>query len=312
MLMDKMVLKLLFNWHGSLTYKQFRGAAVILFMLIGSYFTLMLTGLLANLIMGKLGSEWIASFSTYSRVIESFFPTLVPVGFVLSYSSFIVAFKRMRFLSASRAIRVFSGIVNYLFFASCIAMVMSLGHNLPFSPIEGLMQSVQTIVSIIFFIGLIHFIFLSAAHKGEDGNFPVRMYNGRINIPGYILKIGNLILVTVPVVLVVIVLFIEPEGVSFFTDKFGFYVLGGISIITLFFYLKYTIFRLRHAGVSIYWLVGIVGFYSGLILVEIFLVFGMMKQMVFFSFALIDIATRILIAFQYLLFFLPEKAVQEK
>jgi hypothetical protein len=307
--MDKTILNLLFNYKGTVTYQEFRAGIIILFMLVGCYLCSLLNAALTNFAGAQFGTQWLASYSMYAQIVASYIPNLVPVWFIVSYASFVLALKRMRALNMDRFVAIFSGITNYLFFASFIALIMLLMMQYGFATARTeYMAMVTPVLSFIIeglvVVGLINLIFLCIRRNTEQNNLP--QTKGRLDILGYIMKLGKLMAI-ITTVSITIGIIIGVVGFSTSNTDIIYLISGLLCIITLVFYITYTIYRLWDAGISVFWLVGIMGGYIALALLRVWMVVKQYHLFYIYN-TLFSIAVSFFIAAQFILFLLPTKS----
>lgn len=305
--MDKSILTLLFDYKGTISYREFRAGTILLFILTAySLFSLMHTSFI-QILLGRYGADWLAYSVIYQQIISSYIPVLVPVGFIISYSSFVIGLKRMRVFTSHKPSAVYSGIVNFLFYASFIALLRFVLYNSSLK-VEPDYTSMVTPLIILFmlifyFVGLINIFLLYRRRRDEIPFFS--QVRDRLSILNYIMKLGKLMLISVSIALVIAVLslFLFPLY-SLFDSLSIFYIIFGIGISV--FYFRYTFLRMKDAGVSLLWLIGILVVY--LIVSTLMLWTGYNQYTSFFYIStLFSIVTSFVLGAQFLLFLLPSK-----
>lgn len=314
--MDKTILNLLFNYKGTITYRECRVGTAILFMLAGTYLATMLNATLGNMIAGRVSMEWLAANSIYTQVTNSFTPTLVPAWFIVSYSSFVLATKRIRALSHPPAVGIASGIVNYLFFASLISS-FCLGALMPDLAEQRTYLMFVTpalIYTILAFLaaGVANLIFLCFRRNSEefDPEYPTR----RLDASGYAIKLANLMAISA-IVSVIAGICLDKLGYPLF-DTFLYspeiqYVFGLFGLVTLIFYITYSIYRLKDAQVSVLWLIGAMVIYLALFGFRIWLNMNFAQAPTAYFNTLFAMLSSFFVAVQYMLFLLPTKNGKE-
>jgi hypothetical protein len=307
--MDKTILNLLFNYKGTVTYQEFRAGIIILFMLVGCYLSSLLNAALVNVASSQFGYAWLASFSMYAQVTASYIPNLVPVWFIVSYASFVLALKRMRALDMDRPVAIFSGITNYLFFASFVALIILLLMQYGFKTAQKDYMAMITpvlpfVIEGLVVIGLVNLIFLCIRRDTEQNKLP--QTKGRLDILGYIMKLGKLMAVTTTLSIIFVIIIVIMNLITGNIEVI--YLTSGVlCIITLIFYIKYAIYRLWDAGISIFWLVGIMGGYIALAILRVWMA-GTQHHLFYIYNTLFAIATSFFIAAQFVMLLLPTKS----
>ena len=314
--MDKTILNLLFNYNGTITYREFRVGISVLFMLLGTYLNTLLDPMLTSLIAGRIGGEWIASIIIYNQITYSFTPNLVPVWFIVSYSSFVLARKRVRMLNNDRTITTTSGIVNYLFFASFIALITIGTYQVSMQQNELYMSVVKPVliytINAFFVIGLANLIYLCFRRESEHAYCAYQ--KGRLDISAYSTKMGNLIGITIIVSIIISVILILSDFMLLLLlpSEKAQLILVLCSLIPLFFYIKYSAYRLRDANISILWLVSILIIYVIMLSLKIWINLHCQSNLTLYYNTLFAIVTSFFIASQYILFLLPTKNNRQK
>ncbi|MCL2327092.1 MAG: hypothetical protein FWC39_01125 [Bacteroidetes bacterium] len=311
--MDKTILHLLFNYKGTVTNREFRMGTTILFMLLGTYLGMQMLSTISTVITAKMGLTWIAQSNIYNYITSSFTPNLVPFWCIISYSSFMLAAKRIRMLNNNRALAIISGIINYLFFASFIAL-MTLGMYMVENKelIQFVTPAFIYTIRTLFVIGLVNLIYLCVAKKTEQICLPHSQK--RLDVSGYAKKLGNLMLIAVCVSIVtgIILKSLNLLNVSsLYTLHLSSSKIQVIfilySLIILFFYIKYSIYRLKDAKISILWLVSIMTIYCIMVGLKIWINLNFQSNLTLYYNSVFAIATSFFIAAQYILFLLPSK-----
>lgn len=305
--MDKTILNLLFNYKGTVNYREFRAGIAILFMLMGTYLNLFVFNYITTLITAKSGDMmWLGTSNMYNQITNSFTPNLVPIWFIISYSSFVLAVKRVRVLTNKPLVAMAAGILNYLFFASIIALVTL---EIYMAEKADLFQFVTPFfiytIRVLFAIGLIKLIFLCIYKNTEQVS--VSYQPKRLDASGYAIKIGKLMLISICASFVigfVLRFLILQNAISYA----GLQIISILSsLIILFFYARYSAFRLWDAAVSIWWLVVVAGIYCVLVGLKIWFNQKYQTNFTLYYNTLFAIATSFFVAAQYGLFLLPSK-----
>lgn len=310
--MDKTILNLLFNYKGQITYREFRAGTTILFMLIGTHLGLFLNTALTSVIAGRMGdSEWLSANVIYSQIMSNFTPNLVPVWFIVSYSSFVIAAKRIRELNRNRTIKIISGIVNYLFFASFITLITMGMYHIELTEPKMYMSFITpglicTVIT-FFVVGVANLIFLCIRRESEQSY--VSHKKRYLGVIGYTIKLGNLmgITVIVSIVISIALIFLNLLDSLLFYSSILQVIVGLCSLVPLFFYVKYSIYRLKDANIPVVWLIAVVSIYFVLFGFQIWLTLHIQNNLTVYYNTLFSIITSFFIAAQYSLFLLPTK-----
>ncbi|WP_221411517.1 hypothetical protein [Dysgonomonas sp. 216] len=199
---------------------------------------------------------------------------------------------------------IISGIVNYLFFASFTTLI-TLGAYYPEitisnqSPISSVF--IYSIIGVLV-VGIINMICLCFQYKDEYED--ILASEKRLTPITYAIKLGNLMgIMAIFNVVIIIVLFYSDFSYSDLNPTYiGLYCLG-----YLFFYIKYSIYRLKDAKVSIVWLFGIIAVYLAMFGLKMWLNINVWNSLTLFYNTLFNIVASCFVAMQYVLFLLPTK-----
>lgn len=310
--MDKSMLNLLFNYKGTISHREFRVGITILFLLVIIDFILLSVWQSTNSAIAAMGVEQISSIFEYNNIAAPFIPLLVPSQFIFTYTSFVLSLKRMRALSLKRNIAVLSGVSNYLFFASTTSLLLHLKMNV-FNDTKMYQQdmlyvtpTVITIIVVFFVVGLLNLIVCAKA-GGNVNTIPVT--RGRLDPYGYVIQLGNVMgFATAFFILFTGLIIISPALLKY---PMLITIISRIAIlITLIFFITYTIRRLKDAGVRISLFITIAGVYIALIVFRYWMISAQHPMLYAFS-SLFSAATNLLIAAQFLLFLLPSKSNEQ-
>ncbi len=281
-------------------------------MVTGLYLASLFNSLFASVSIAKMGSEWLASYNIYSQIVSSYNPGFIPVWFILSYSSIVLAMKRMRSFSKSRAIIIVSGITNYLFFASIIALIMlfsflSESELFKSDYLKMVTPILMIVIIMLLVVGFINLIFLYIRRDSEK-EILHQQANKRLDIIAYIMKLGKLMAVTLIIAVITgAALFVSNVMIQNETLTISILVMSGVSsVLILYYYFKYTVYRLNDAKISVLWLIGIVGGYLIILALKSWMIIHQLHLFYIFN-TLFAIFTSLFIAAQYVLFLLPTK-----
>ncbi|MDD3686765.1 MAG: hypothetical protein PHE56_08365 [Bacteroidales bacterium] len=306
--MDKTIIKLLFGYSGSITSREFRIGISILIMLVGTVSFLNLDAVIINSITRFIPYQ--PSSIIYLQLAQNYKPNFIPINFILTYSSFILAFKRVRAISDSKVLAIISGITNYLFFTSLLVLVIFIIYLYNMSAYEAslFLQKPNFLYFTIFLIviGSVNLISLFLINKT---NTTENISSNKIlDVSNYSLKIGRLILFTLLAGFVIII-FTKVTGsgqnIKFFKTVFRL-----ISLTTLFFYIKYSWYRLRDANISVIWLFISLVIYASIYIVRIWLAKDHPNVLQDYNF-IAGILINIFIAAQYSLFLIPSYRTEQ-
>ena len=303
--MDKTILHLLFNYKGKITAREFRVGSVVIFLTLGVYLNAMFNGLMTSTIIKYFGTGYYSEYSMSKMFLQSYIPYFVPTGFILAYSTFILAMKRIRSLTENCTATIISSVINYLFYASLTAFIMLLPTFTTFMYSLESKPYMIISISILLLIGLINFVILSLPGKSEYSKNPKN--RRKLDPAGYALKLGNLIVIIPAIILPIYLIVAINKYVSY---HWGFAFTYGISIIAiltyLFFYLKYAFYRLSDAGKSCLWIIGIFVTYVILTVLRVYLLRTSSDMFLAFD-IFFSIVENIFMALQFVLFLLPSK-----
>lgn len=303
--MDKTILNLLFNYKGRITSREFRAGISIVFMLMGTYMAAFLNHSLNSYFAGRLGGgEWLASNTILNQITSIFTPNLVPVWFIISYSSFVLAVKRNRTLNGNRAMGVVSGVINYLFFASFIAMMLAGAFSADMPRFAHIHASLIYILCIFLVLGIANLVYLCIRRESEMRHSVSP--NGRLDALSYAIKLGNLIAIGYVGGMIIGFIWARAHFFFFYSTSLRITV-GALIIILFFFYVKYSLYRLRDANVSVLWLTGILTAYLVLFGVKIVIYMNSQTYLTVYYDMVFSIAMSFFTLAQYVIFLLPTK-----
>ena len=176
------VVKILFSPKGPLNAKEFRiGLYTIIF-----YFLMIVSmrsmSLIENSILSKLSVSLLSENAKISSLTQSFLPSIAPFGVVLSFSSFIIAYKRAYVLLGNAFLSIISGLINYLFFGLILFSLMywSITKNGMMSLPNWFGGIKLTLIIIGIILGLIQLIWFTIKHKEDDHNLSNSLLNSYI------------------------------------------------------------------------------------------------------------------------------------
>ncbi len=315
--MHNTILNLLFHYKGRITYREFRAGTAVLFMLVGTHLGLVLNSALATAMAGRMGgAEWLAADTVYTRIMQNFTPDLVPVWFIVSYSSFVLAVKRIRELNGNRTRALLSGIVNYLFFASFTTLLSLSAYQTELSEQKMYMSFITPAliytVMACFVAGVVNLIFLCTRREAEQSySSPEKRY---LDVTGYSIKLGNLMGITALVSLAIslVLSYLNVSGLSLLYSSVSQVAIGVGSLVLLFFYIRYSLYRLKDAHVSVVWLIAVMSVYFVLFGLQIWLNLHIQHVVTAYYNTLFQIVTSFFVAAQYALFLLPSKEQKRK
>ena len=301
--MDLKVLKILFNYKGEISAKEFRIGIVIIFMTLGAYFALSTQDpmkiIFENMFYNNIDNEYFR----LKDIFIYFVPNLIPVQFILIYCSFVLGIKRMRSFSSNRTLIILSGLFNYLFFCSFLSFnYLSIALSRYFDTTQVIIIAI--IFCIILIVGLINILCL--IREKEDEECYIEQYDKKLNIESFALKIGNLIIYIFAISLIYTILSYLFSRNSYNTRVFINILNTIVNIIFLILYIRYIVRRVRDAGKSHIWIVAILGSY--IISIGNLIIAGFYFPKYFFYSSMIYITvSHLVVASQFILFLLPSK-----
>lgn len=315
--MDKTILNLLFRYEGRISYREFRAGTTLLFLLVGTHLGLVLNSALTTAIAGRMGgADWLAANTMYNQIMRNFTPDLVPVWFIVSYSSFVLAAKRIRELNGNRTTAMVSGIVNYLFFASFITLLTLSAYQTELREHTMYMSFITPalIYAVItcFVAGVANLLFLCIRREAEP-SYPLPE-KGYLDAIGYSIKLGNLmgIAAMVSMAISLVLSYLDLFGLLLLYSSVSQVIAGLCSLVFLFFYIQYSLYRLKDAHVSVVWLIAVMSVYFVLFGFQIWLNLHIQNNLTAYYNTLFGIVTSFFIAAQYALFVLPSKKDERK
>jgi Protein of unknown function (DUF805). len=301
--MDLKVLNILFNYKGTISAREFRVGLVVIFMTLGAYFTLIIQSPIDSILKNIFDRSIEGNYFILNNIFINFVPKLIPIKFILCYCSIVLCIKRMRSFSSNRAIISLSGLSNYLFFCLFLSL-----NNLTTEFSRYLEKSSIIIISIIFGIiflaGIINIIYLIREKENEECY--IEQYDRKLNIEGFALKIGNLMIYIFAISLIWLslnYLFIRKS----YNTQIIIYIIDLIlNLIYLIFYLQFISRRLRDAGKSQVWIAAIFGAYFFFLAINLIVSFHFSNYFIYSSIIFAMVAN-LFIASQFILFLLPSK-----
>lgn len=298
------ILNLLFHYKGAISSREFRVGIAIVLMLIGAYMWSILDTSLINASAGREGVSFVETMIVYNQMTHFFVPKF-PLLFVISYSSFILGVKRVRMLTRNRAIVIVSGVLNYLFFASSMALMMlAMQMEGERGNMEHYTSTWLFLLYVLFFIGGVNFVCLYILGASEPITSPSP--KGKLNVLNYGIKVGNLMWIGA-LISIVMGIALNCVGKILLLSPIIPVVAGGSSVVLLFFYIKYSVFRLKDAGVSLLWLVCVIVVYLLLLGLKLWLNVYKMGYVTLCYNTIFSIITSFFVLAQFALFLLPTK-----
>ncbi|WP_294471359.1 hypothetical protein [uncultured Bacteroides sp.] len=259
---------------------------------------------LINASAGREGVSFVETMIVYNQMTHFFVPKF-PLLFVISYSSFILGVKRVRMLTRNRAIVIVSGVLNYLFFASSMALMMlAMQMEGERGNMEHYTSTWLFLLYVLFFIGGVNFVCLYIWGASEPITSPSP--KGKLNVLNYGIKVGNLMWIGA-LISIVMGIALNCVGKILLLSPIIPVVAGGSSVVLLFFYIKYSVFRLKDAGVSLLWLVCVIVVYLLLLGLKLWLNVYKMGYVTLCYNTIFSIITSFFVLAQFALFLLPTK-----
>ena len=310
--MDKTILNLLFNYKGTLSYREFRAGSIILFMLTATVLGISFLGAYSNLIIGRVGgAEQLASYEIYQRVIWPFIPALVPAQFIIAYSSFILALKRMRSMKKFNGIA--SGILNFLFFASLISFMLTIIQLVVKDPSHTNYSQILSspiflgFLSVLIIIGLVNLTNSMMRQTTEKKFNPDELKEKRLDIISYAIRNGN-IMAVMGIISILTIIGIPLSFFTVFDDEIlrAFGVL--FFVMPIGFYIKYSIYRMRDARIPFTWFIFMVTVYVTIAIGYIVSI-AYLPKLLYITTTVFQVATATFVFGQYILLLLPTKEV---
>ncbi|MDR2037770.1 MAG: hypothetical protein LBQ60_07595 [Bacteroidales bacterium] len=308
--MDKTILNLLFDYRGKISYREFIAGIILLFITLGCHFSIYANHALNMVFTSRFGYEWLSSFTVYNQIMSGFSPQLIPTGFILSYSSFVLALKRMRMINGNCTLSIITGVLNFFFFASLQGLSISASFIENSTMLDMVPKALLITLAVFLVLGIIILLLLSRRGNQEEVDRPEYKEGNKLGIISYIIRLGKLMGFVAIVVLVAgVIIVIEPFIVMSLHGSFFRIFIIAACLIPVIFYIRYTAFRLNDAGVSIGWLAGILIAYVLMVALKIWMGFtacgGYHLYETFFS-----IALGFYLLAQFIPFLLPSKDEQ--
>ncbi len=296
--MDKTLLNLLLDWRGTVSGREYRAGASVLLMMALTTLSLGAVRSIDTMLVGREGIETLQAEILYRQLIGQYVPQLVPLGFLIAWGSFMLAFKRCRTLGLGKAESATSGIGSYLFFASFGGSLLTLYGQTPEKWVNPMLL---WIVLGLFGLGLINTLVLCFAGGGAE---PRPVKPARYDAVGYALLLGWLsVIALLTGVIAVAVFFVFALGGSSGWEAYLALIVWGVLVTGL--YIYYAAGRLRDAGVTLGWLAILLP-YAGIVALKYMGLSGK-----FVVSLLAALAVSAVIAGQYILFLLPSKKRDE-
>ncbi len=247
-------------------------------------------------------------FNLLIHTVWPFSPVLIPLQFILTYSAIALAVKRMRAMGASCGWCISSGILNYLFFAAITASSRFGTYRFTelnrFNDNPGKFDWMMYMLALILIVGIVNLVILSI-RRGEQ--LPkLSMFGRKLDPQTYALQTGNLQAISVTVAifmgLFLAVIYLL-DGLNSTASNFLLILLGLLSTAAMVCNIILIVRRLRDTAYSPAWIAVVLGgyvFITGLIMIVAFFLTP-------YILSVFPIILQIMIAFQFVLFFLPTK-----
>lgn len=261
--MDSTLFNLMFRRRGTVSSFEFRAGMAVLLLLVGVYIGNALDSQYVYRVFAQTGRDRYLDIFAASRIVMSFTPNLVPVWTIICFASFLMAMKRMLSLGASRTVAVLSGVLNFMFFASMITLLVVFSNMMeglisPNAPQSGLVSGLQIAVAIIFVAGLANGIYMSVRSSTEQWEVPESV--SRLTPMGFAYFQGRLVIYCC-MVSVAVAVFCRFAGMMYSSSYTPEVLSGILSLICIGIYYKYAVLRLRDADVHAGWLAGATALY---------------------------------------------------
>ncbi len=264
--MNYKIIKLLFDPRGTSSKKEFLEGVILLFLLaqysIG--FFLLRSGF--DSLIGQQGAETLV---TYMQIKPLSIP-LLPVNFMIFYSSIVLSIKRVKDIGGSLWMGILAGLCIFLFFDGTFIKVMTnfaLAYGIKSVEIEESVRMFHlSVISLATTIGLAVMIIL-LVFKGSKVCEKERKERGVLTISQFITQLGILCAVAAILSISMGLLFVFYERIFYAKDILAIaLIIMALSILIWFFVLVFK--RLKSAGKPFYlFLICFVIYISSLIFV---------------------------------------------
>ena len=246
------IIDLLFNPSGSIGKRKYRAGFIILLfntllihssILIGFLYTTMM----AHRYIPEDYGKYVLLTALFDMI--KIHPQIIPYGFILFFSSFVLSFKRVRSLNMKPLIGLIAGFLTNLFLIALFRLFpLSVFYNEIFQhPRLIHQQELAVITGTILFISLAAILFLSGYGKSEKTNHKKEM-----NQLNYVFYIGKLLIIFCPVILILITLiafnFLEVIDLSNPLLIIIISIMSILLILFFYFYIRGMVRRIDNAG----------------------------------------------------------------
>ncbi|MBN1185538.1 MAG: hypothetical protein JXB49_24845 [Bacteroidales bacterium] len=316
--MNNPVLRLLFDYKGSINEKEYRNGLVILFFISLTFIISNIYSFLQVKIISLHGIDFYQKITYRNMIIDGLWPQILPLKFVLFYSSFILALKRVRSLGW--------GTWSFLFFGFSIYFLVTILSNS--TTIIGFAfydESYFTTgyIPIVSFLTLLLVFFISLpgtfipaiikTDNSQPGNSIFLSFSPskKIDQKGYLQHLGIIIAISFGCMMALVFSFTALYKLGRLTDKMS--LVHGLITIVLFlvfavFYTLLNVRRLKDTKYPGYFFIIIILVY---IIVQVFSIYLLYRVNNYKQYMIVSIVQKafhlIFLASQYLIILLPSQ-----
>ena len=260
--MTNPILKLFFDFKGSLSKQQYLVVLVLLLVLVSIGNSQTVAYYLSNFTVALIGFEAIAFHSVFMLFFDDL-PSLLPVHFLVLYGALSLTVKRSRTLHLNTLATTILAIINYCFFVTllnwisiAIYITESIEYYREFTYLVT-PESVLYIACLLFTIGLLANIYLIAKTADENDRSILSTSGLRIfNQFQYAIFIGKILFIHAILMFALpLILYFNINDISYLTNSIGFIIsLTAYHLALVGFYIYALEKRIKDAGFPIFYL----------------------------------------------------------
>ncbi len=320
--MNKSLFNTLFHYKGEISNKTFfRGTLAILFCVFAAL-NIYLFAIYQTMFIAELGSRSLARWSYIQQLTDVFHPQILPIKFIIFYSTIVLTLKRSRYMGFRKFWGIVSGLFIFHFFVSLLSIPLYyIGINEfnsnPELNLLGIFKNSAIVNGITAIIGFILILYFAIAKPSKESKSSLKLsnifnYRGKITDHDFashmgLLYIINLVLSLVLFGIIILITTSSNSPQSHQNFFISFLVLIYVIISSTLF-ISLCMQRFRDIGYKGGWVPILF-----LLFVLIFVVFGIItrnstnEDLIFSIMNILSFSLLIFYSLQFLLFIVPTK-----